>query len=128
MYKSISHSENQPEDAGRFLECLIKSGLVGLKDLCSVYAELGTAPNLEQLCSFLLDSKLLTRWQCNRLQEGKFKGYYMDHYCLLSRRRNEGTVNYYLALDLVSKKQVEMTIEMPKQGEPIRYKVDDLPD
>lgn len=51
----------------------------------------------EQVSRALLDGKLLTRWQCNKLLEGRSKGFFLGKYKLLDHLGAGGMSQVYLA-------------------------------
>lgn len=74
---------------------------------------------------------LLTDWQCEKLRNGKWKGFFLDGYCLLGKIE-ENPVNVtstFLCREVNSGRQVAMIVTSPvlTKGGPIQYQIRDLP-
>lgn len=72
---------------------------------------------------YLVDQKYLTRWQCDRLQAGKYRGFFLDNYKVVEYLRKEGTDDKYLAIDMDRGERVVLAITSPsiapfKNGRP----------
>jgi hypothetical protein len=83
-----------PENIEEFAELLGRSGIVMNQEanqwLALFRAEhpaAGDAPNaIAEFCSFLISRQWITAWQCEKLQSGRWKGFYVeDHYLLLEQ-------------------------------------------
>jgi serine/threonine protein kinase len=89
--------------ASAFLEVVKKSGLVEedqLKPAVDAYRNGHTGEMPEDgalLAKFLIDRKLLTRWQCDKLATGKSKGFFLGKYKLLDHLGTGGMSTVYLA-------------------------------
>jgi hypothetical protein len=47
--------------------------------------------------SFLVSAGVLTVWQCQKLREGRWKGFFLDDYFLLDRMSYSDDATHYLA-------------------------------
>ena len=68
----------------------------------------GTAgeTKLDKLCSHLVTRGSITRWQCDNLRAGRFKGFIADKYILIDRI--SAYDNTYLAVDTDSGEKVRL--------------------
>lgn len=55
---------------------------------------------LNRLCAHLVGKGVLTKWQSDKLREGKYKGFYIDNYRLQDHLGVDGESSTYLALDV----------------------------
>jgi eukaryotic-like serine/threonine-protein kinase len=101
----------------KFLELVIRSGLLDSSVLRDVYLGFDTrrndADSLNQLCAHLIALKSLTPWQCEKLRQGKFKGFFLDGYCLLSRLSVDETTSTYLCKEVATGNRVAMAVTSP---------------
>ncbi|HJS09179.1 MAG TPA: serine/threonine protein kinase, partial [Pirellulales bacterium] len=87
----------------KFLDVVRKSGLVEEDRLGAVLEEVSPAPatgggrDSQTLAQALIDRKLLTVWQCERLIEGRYKGFILGKYKLLGLLGTGGMSSVYLA-------------------------------
>ena len=56
----------------------------------------GAARSAEALAAFLIDCGLLTKWQASKLQEGKYRGFFMGPYVLIDFRESTAKFTRYL--------------------------------
>ena len=71
-----------------FLRSLDKSGIVDDESLKDTLAELsrqaaGETIALDRLTKHLIESGLITQWHCEKLLQGKYKGFFLGKYKLL---------------------------------------------
>jgi eukaryotic-like serine/threonine-protein kinase len=108
----------------KFAEVVRKSGLVEEDRLKSVIEELsrqseaGSDPDGDKLASALIDRNLLTTWQCDRLKEGRHRGFILGKYKLLGLLGTGGMSHVYLAEHMLMQRRVAIKV-LP------RKKVDD---
>jgi hypothetical protein len=59
------------------------------------------------------------------LRDGKYKGFFLDHYKLLDRLGYNSTNSYYAAEDLESGKAVVLSLQTPHRDSPedVQYEV-----
>jgi serine/threonine-protein kinase len=105
----------------KFVELVRKSGLVDEDQLNSVREELTHSDGDEgsdQLAQALVDRKLLTQWQSERLLEGRHRGFILGKYKLLGLLGTGGMSSVYLAEHMLMQRHVAIKV-LPRQ------KVDD---
>lgn len=69
--------------------------------------------NAAEVAVHLIDSKLLTAWQAEKLQEGRHKGFFLGKYKLLDHLGTGGMSTVYLAEHLLMQRRVAIKI-LPK--------------
>ncbi len=98
----------------KFLELLKRSGLVGkdqlTRALTEIKAEGQTLEDAEALANRLVDRGLLTRWQANKLLEGKSKGFFLGRYKLLGHIGTGGMSSVYLAEHTLMQRRVAIKV------------------
>jgi hypothetical protein len=101
----------------RFLELVLKSSLLSPSAMCEACAGFemssANANALSDLCEHLISKGALTRWQCDKLCSGKWKGFFLDGYCLLSRLSVDETTSTFLCKEVASGKRVAMAVTPP---------------
>ncbi len=101
----------------RFLELALRSGLISssaLDDACVGFDVSRSEENaLWDLCEHLIRKGALTRWQCEKLCSGKWKGFFLDGFCLLSRLSVDETTSTFLCKEVASGKRVAMAVTPP---------------
>lgn len=87
----------------KFLAITLASGLLRLEQLrealrgfASEHASFDRN-DVRAFCDYLVAHDMLTPWQGEKLQLGRWKGYFLDHYKLLAP--DPERVNHYLAQD-----------------------------
>ncbi len=96
-----------------------KSGLIAQDELDRRLSDFGK-PNpfepgyplgaLTRLVDQLVAEGLLTIWQCDKLRDGKWKGFFLDGYKVLSHLNTDDSYSYYLAEDVATGRQFAMRI------------------
>jgi hypothetical protein len=126
-----------PSKIDKFLTCVQASGLLSIDELKIACGEFGQGNQTELcdsdlfvLCNYLVISNRLTVWQCMKLLNGQYKGFYLDHYKILDDIGIADKILYYLAEDTETKRQVRLRITPPslvplKEGKP-HYRVEEL--
>jgi eukaryotic-like serine/threonine-protein kinase len=105
--------------ADAFLELVRKSGLVEGEALGRILAELQSTAGDAALADTdfvskkLVDAGLLTRWQCDRILEGRHKGFFLKKYKLLDLLGTGGMSSVYLAEHTLMQRRVAIKI-LPK--------------
>lgn len=88
--------------AEKFLDFVRRSGLVDEQRLDGVLSELNVAgisaagEDFQPIANALIGQGLLTRWQCDRLAEGRYKGFLLGKYRLLDHLGSGGMSAVYL--------------------------------
>jgi hypothetical protein len=120
-------------DLDRFLAMALASNLANVGDLESwrqrFNAERSAAARtdvdeLTAFCDFLIEQGLLTRWQCKMLVEGKFRGFFVEHFKLLELARDTGSWIVFSAEDCRTKRLVRLRIR-PQGGGKVECELDE---
>ena len=90
------------QSAKSFLNLLDRSGIVPQDRLKKALGELskqanGKTVSLDELSEFLIKSKLITTWHRDKLATGKYRGFFLGKYKLLSHLSTGGMSSVYLA-------------------------------
>jgi hypothetical protein len=116
----------------KFLLLLFASGLLTfseLRDACAGFdVKRIDDTSLDDLCQHLIAKNAITPWQVDKLRQGKWKGFWLDHYRLLSQTGRAETETTYLAEEWPSGRQVALVVTPPKvrkEGQPL-YRVEEL--
>jgi hypothetical protein len=112
----------------RFVALLLASGLVQfleLRDACAGFDTNRTDDNaLQELCDRLVSRQLVTEWQCNKLRSGKWEGFYLDNYRLLSRSESSDSSSLeYLAEEVSTHERVTLVVTRLDDTPWIEYSV-----
>jgi hypothetical protein len=114
--------------AKKFGELLLASGLVThttlddfIRNFCAAYPD-KSLRLVDNFTLFLVQRKVITEWQARQLREGRFKGFFIDHYILAKHVRNEMVkpnewYATYMAFDTESNHHVLLRF-LRKLGEP----------
>lgn len=106
-------------DHSRFLELLAHCKLVEHEPLARFLADLKMRATPAELAdprfigSELVSAGLITRWQCDKLLEGRHKGFYLGKYKLLGHLGSGGMSNVYLAEHVLMQRRVAIKV-LPK--------------
>ncbi|HVU87210.1 MAG TPA: protein kinase [Pirellulales bacterium] len=90
-----------------FVDLVRRSGLIEQSQLEAALAEFErqaadrSAADAHALCAFLVDRGLLTKWQSDKLLEGRHKGFFLGNYKLLGHLGTGGMSSVYLAEHVV---------------------------
>ena len=97
-----------------FVAVLKKSGLIEgdrLQRLISDYTAQGGSPDdSSRLAEFLVASNAITRWQSEKLLQGKHKGYFLGKYRLLSLLGKGGMSSVYLAEHVLMRRRCALKV------------------
>lgn len=101
-----------PLVADTFVALLEKSGLLPAKQIEAAIERFALPPEApaRDLARAFLNAKLLTRFQAERLLEGKFRGFYIDHYKVLEILGAGGMACLYLAENLKTRERVALKV------------------
>jgi serine/threonine-protein kinase len=88
-----------------FIEAAVKSGLVSREQMAeaasAVQVELSPAApaniRLGRLIQLAIERDLLTAWQCDKLREGRYKGFFLGRYKLVNFLGSTAATSRYLA-------------------------------
>lgn len=102
-----------------FLDLVRRSGLVEKDQLSGLLLELkqqlGGRPITDTavVCEKLVEAGLLTRWQCDKLLDGRHKGFFLGKYKLLDHLGTGGMSSVYLAEHVLMQRRVAIKV-LPK--------------
>jgi hypothetical protein len=103
-----------------FVSLLIESGLSNpheaeslTESFRSEVRKLGKADTAEAFCAFLTATGLFTEWQCDKLLQGKYKGFYLDNHLLLEQCGKDDRTSSYKARDTRDGKLVCVVVTPP---------------
>jgi hypothetical protein len=95
-----------PLDIKHFATLLTNSGLISepqVQELVDAFQagsnDWGRIATAEAFCDFLVDTDRLTRWQCDKLLMGKWKGFYLDSYVMMDHMHKSYNSVTYKARD-----------------------------
>lgn len=92
-----------------FIAVIQRSGLLDDERLQRVVAKSsssgGIPEDASKLAEMLVSENLLTRWQADKLLQGKHRGYFLGKYKLLSLLGKGGMSSVYLAEHLLMRRQ-----------------------
>ena len=102
----------------QFLKLLRRCGLIEEKQLESVLDKCrqkngGELPKLDVVAEFLINTGRITQWQCNKLLNGKYKGFFLGKYKLLKHLGTGGMSTVFLAEHVLMQRQVAIKV-LPK--------------
>ena len=115
-------------DADKFFAMAIASKLIGTEELrnacCTFLAESHAfstaAGNLDGFCNFLIRHHNFTKWQCDKLRNGQWKGFFLDGFKFL---QPVGRLTY-AAEDTRTKRRVTLLLKpLWPNSTRIEYKV-----
>lgn len=104
-------------DIDRFLAHLLASQLVPQSKLEETYLQWQAGytgrRHLAGFCARLVETDLLTEWQCQQLQEGKYWGFFIDDYRIDEYLRTDDTHDKYLACETSTGQRVILEVQSP---------------
>lgn len=104
-------------DIDRFLAHLLASQLVPQSKLEETYlkwqAEYTGRRHVAVFCARLIEDDLLTEWQCQQLQEGKYWGFFIDDYRVDEYLRTDDKYDKYLACETSTGQRVILEVQSP---------------
>jgi hypothetical protein len=116
-------------EVDRLLALILSSGLVRFSELRAACVDFDTDRTdhtaFDDLCKHLIAKGTLTEWQCDKLRQGKWKGFYLDDYCLIDHLGVTETTTTYLAKNVETGKRVAITITPPDLK---HFRVSDAPE
>jgi len=71
-----------------FVFNLIRSGIISSQQArysYRQYRDAGLTESLQDVCNFLVGNGTITEWQCDKLKQGKWRGFQLDDYLLLEQ-------------------------------------------
>ena len=81
--------------------------------------------SLAEFCEYPSSQAILTEWQIDKLRNGKFKGFFIDGYKLLSHLAVRDKYTAYLAEHVDSGRRVALLITPPQlaKADTIEYRI-----
>ncbi len=94
-------------DADGFSRVLLASGLVDETELAAIVADFRShaardpkyGASLTAFTTYLVAKGIITCWQCAKLRNGQYKGFFLDGYKMLDHLRDDERCNRYLVED-----------------------------
>ena len=114
-------------NAEKLLELVRKSGLVDHDRLAETLAQWdqpddqADLADAERLANRLIEAGLLTRWHCDKLLEGRHKGFFLGKYKLLTHLGTGGMSSVYLAENTLINRRVAVKVLPPSRIEDSSY-------
>ena len=105
-----------PVTAERFCELVIRSGLISGAEISAALEELkstlspGESLEARKIADFLVASGKLTLWQAEQILQGRYKGFFLKNYKLLSHLGAGGMSNVYVAEHLLMNRRVAIKV------------------
>jgi eukaryotic-like serine/threonine-protein kinase len=105
----------------RFLALTLASGLLRTDDLQNALDDFGrdatvSADNDDALvtfCDYVIAHDILTQWQCDKLRNGQYKGFFLDGFKILDYTGTGESYSTFLAEDSATKRHVALIITPP---------------
>lgn len=102
----------------QFVDLLKRSQLIEADQLQKLLAEYlppegPSSLTAEELAEKLIAAGILTRWQCDKLLEGRYKGFFLGKYKLLDHLGTGGMSSVYLAEHVLMQRRVAIKV-LPK--------------
>jgi len=72
-------------NAAGWIELVHKSGIVPAEALLPWSEGCSESVDVHSIAAMMVEAQLLTAWQADLLLRGKWKGFLVDHYCLLNQ-------------------------------------------
>src|SRR5690349_3241965 len=98
----------------KFLELLQRSELARPSEVVAWCADLPISSTdsqaVDELCRHLTNKGVLTTWQCDKLRQGKWKGFFLDGYCFLKQIGKDDTSSTYLCREVSTQKYMTMRV------------------
>lgn len=101
-----------PLVAGAFVELLEKSGLLPVEEITAAADRLRLREqrHARDAAQLLVNDGILTRFQAERLLEGRYRGFFIDHYKVLETLGTGGMACLYLAVDTRTDQEVALKV------------------
>lgn len=108
-----------------FVTVVRKSGLVDQERLNQAVTRHSLSGDTEEtaanLANFLVSENLITKWQADKLLQGKHRGYFLGKYKLLSLLGKGGMSSVYLAEHLLMRRQCALKVLPAKRVDDSSY-------
>lgn len=113
---------NRPiDEIDSFLSLAVRGGLISQSQIGEHLKqfrqdEFTIRGTIAELIPYLTGRGVLTSWQCKKLRENKYKGFFVDNYKILDHIATEDGYSYYLAQDTAPSKRVNLRIHPPRKN------------
>jgi eukaryotic-like serine/threonine-protein kinase len=106
-------------ETDRLIAFAAKSGLCDVVELREAYNTLrqqaltaftNGQSELNAFCDYIVEKNLLTRWQCDKLLAGRYKGFFMGNFKLVGHLGCSETFSLFEAEDVHSKRRVVLRV------------------
>ncbi|MBN1912472.1 MAG: hypothetical protein JW818_22310 [Pirellulales bacterium] len=111
---------HRPRTLSGFCNVLAASGLLDEQQIESTFRDFQSTQGdgestaaIHAFTSYLIDRGHLTRWQCRKLLDGRFKGFFMDGYVLRDYVDSNDTCNRYLAVEITTGQSKVLAVVLP---------------
>jgi len=111
--------ESRFPETARFIALIVKSGLRNFMELYEAFHDhrrqvdrlfANGQAELSAFCDYLVSHGLLTRWQCERLLKGRWKGFFLDDFKILRHLGCDETCSRYAAEEVHTGRTVTLRI------------------
>jgi hypothetical protein len=98
------------------VQMLARSGLIDNATALTALTRELKCDSASEFTSYLVSKQAITKWQAEQLHQGRYKGYFLDHFKLVDLLSG-GTRDFarYLAEDQRTGKQVVLRITRPQR-------------
>jgi len=105
----------------QYEDLLRRSGIVEKDNLDRTLAKIGKPASTEQFARKLIEAKVITEWQNEKLMEGRHKGFFLGKYKLLAHLSRGGMSEVYLAEQVMMRRRVAIKVFPPDLIEQASY-------
>ena len=108
-----SHKSPSPwsSELDRFLAYALASYLLSFPELNEAvdasHAGQGDPNAVDRLCEHLISNRTLTKWQCDKLRNGQYKGFFFERYKFLEPDPSHAAY-HFIAEDVESHRRVKL--------------------
>ena len=78
----------------------------------------GSRLSIDDFSQLLVENGIITRWQCDKLLDKRFKGFYLDDYLILHQHRTDDERAYYVARNVETDEHVILGIQPISKNAP----------
>lgn len=106
-------------NSSRWIELVRKSCVVNADTLLLWEDRCNETIDARSMASMMVDAQVLTAWQADLLLRNKWKGFFVDHYCLLDHLETDNTrgTKIFAAVDKDTGSHVILEIVPPSRAQ-----------